>query len=109
MWTETLSVILLSLQQGLEYVRSDRVEYVEVQNITTVPYAVLVFFNNNKYFCTGTIVDPMWVLTSAHCLYDTVGEYTEDDKSITVSFNIEKGFNWINLFVTTALTHMAFC
>lgn len=84
MWTETLSLILLSLQ-GSESGKNVRLDYMEVQNITAVPYAVLVFCNINKYFCSGTIVDPVWVLTSAHCVYDMVGEFTEDDKSITVS------------------------
>lgn len=93
MWTETLSLIILSLQ-GSDSVKGVRLDYLEVQNITAVPYAVLVFCNNNKYFCSGTIVDPMWVLTSAHCVYDADGEFTEDDESITVSrteFVIKQG------------------
>lgn len=50
----------------------------------TAPFTVIVLCNNSKYFCSGVVVDLLWVLTAAHCFHDLVGKLTENDSSVMV-------------------------
>lgn len=62
-----------------------------------IPYQVgLRYKNNNKHFCGGVIIDKMWIVTCAHCLYNgkdrASGIYKVDSFRAAVgTINIDSG------------------
>ncbi|XP_054281299.1 trypsin-2-like [Macrosteles quadrilineatus] len=56
----------------------------------TAPFTVIVLCNNSKYFCSGVVVDLLWVLTAAHCFHDLVGKLTENDSSVMIIAGTER-------------------
>lgn len=46
----------------------DRIVGGEDTNITEVPWQISIQTNSGFHFCGGSIIDPEWILTAAHCV-----------------------------------------